>query len=444
MTTMLRKKLRVARMASSVLTASACFAAYFASSAFAQDSSKQIGTVFYIELENHNWTQPASDTSAPNQIFGCPAAPYINSLVKPNTPNAKEVSYATAYHNVLATPNGNNPSIHPSEPNYLWQEAGSNFGIFDDNDPYAAVGPTVPAIHSFLAANPTYTGEHLTGLMEKIGLTWKAYQEDIDLLDTTGANANFGGTPTSTVAPKSKWTVPLTSLSGISPSYVNEFNGSNQYNFACKHDGTLFFPDTNGGNIPSTTNKKIKHYAPLQQLFKDLQNNQVARYNLITPDQYNEMHSALTSGFVYQGVSYTGDLSQIAAADNFLSIVIPRIMASEAYQANGVIVIWTDETEGTNPNDYNHTLAFIVISKLAKGNAYASSKDYTHSSDLATLQKVFGLRANTPSGYLNDAANPTSDGTTDISDMFKPGVIPKSLPPFSAGKPTAKNYAANK
>jgi hypothetical protein len=69
-------------------------------------------------------------------------------------------------------------------------------------------------------------------------------------------------------------------------------------------------------------------------------------------------------------------------------------------------------------------------SKLAKGNAYASTKDYTHSSDLATWQKVFGLRANTPTGYLNDAANPQLDGTTDISDMFKPGVIPKSLPKY--------------
>jgi hypothetical protein len=72
----------------------------------------------------------------------------------------------------------------------------------------------------------------------------------------------------------------------------------------------------------------------------------------------------------------------------------------------------------------------MVISKLAKGHAYASTKDYTHSSDLATLQKVFGLRANTPTGYLNDAANPQLDGTTDISDMFKPGVIPKSLPKY--------------
>jgi hypothetical protein len=39
-----------------------------------------IKTVFVIALENHNWTQPASQTS-PQQIFQNPAAPFINSLV---------------------------------------------------------------------------------------------------------------------------------------------------------------------------------------------------------------------------------------------------------------------------------------------------------------------------------------------------------------------------
>jgi len=423
----------LARMAGGLACAVAgtSLVACLSSTALAQNANKKIGAVFYIELENHNWTQPASDTSAPNQIFGSVAAPYINSLVDPGSKNSKEVSYATAYHHVLSTPTGNNPSIHPSEPNYLWQEAGTNFGILNDNDPYVVPGGSVAAIAAFLAANTTYTGEHMTGLMEKNGLSWYSYQEDTDLLNTDGGNFNnAGGTITSTPAPQKAWTVPLTSFSGTSPSYTNPFNGSNQYNFACKHDGTLFFKDTNGGNVTDTTNTKRKNYRPLQQLFKDLQNNQVARYNLITPDQYNDMHSALTNGFTYKGVSYTGDLSQIAASDNFLSTVVPIIMASQAYKDNGVIVIWTDETEGTNQNDFSHTLAFIVISKLAKGKAYASTKDYTHSSDLATLQKVFGLRANTPTGYLNDAANPQLDGTTDISDMFKPGVIPKNLPKY--------------
>src|SRR5262245_57487304 len=79
-----------------------------------------IGDVFYIEMENHNLTQPGSVTS-PQQLLGNPAAPYLNSLMTPGNPNAAQTSYASNYYNVLY----NNPSvsIHPSEPNYVWQEA---------------------------------------------------------------------------------------------------------------------------------------------------------------------------------------------------------------------------------------------------------------------------------------------------------------------------------
>jgi hypothetical protein len=129
----------------------------------------QIGDVFYIALENHNFTQPASDTSAPPQLFGNSAAPYLNSLITPGNLNAAQVSYATAYHNVLATPSGNNPSIHPSAPNYIWSEGGSNFGIFNDNTPFEPNG-----------RNQGNT-PNLSGLLQKAGISWKSYQEDIDL-----------------------------------------------------------------------------------------------------------------------------------------------------------------------------------------------------------------------------------------------------------------------
>src|SRR4051795_9464843 len=89
-------------------------------------SAQQIKTVFVIAMENHNWTQPANQfTGGIQQIFQNPNAPFINSLVNgtgfavisDGTVNISEqTAYATAYHNVLATPSGNNPDIHPSEP----------------------------------------------------------------------------------------------------------------------------------------------------------------------------------------------------------------------------------------------------------------------------------------------------------------------------------------
>jgi hypothetical protein len=354
----------------------------------------QVGDVFYIALENHNFTQPGSQSS-PQQIFGNPAAPFINSLITPGNSNAAQVSYASAYHNVLSTPSGTNPSIHPSEPNYVWSEAGLA-GPLNDTDPFP---------------NNIVNAPNLRGLLQNAGISWKSYQEDIDLAK------NGQGNLTNTVLPQNQWTVPLTSFNGTSSAYTNAYNGSNQYNFSPKHEGSLFFTATNGGNDPTPANPEAKYYAPMQQLQTDLANNTVARFNWITPDQFNDMHTPLTNGFSYHGVNYTGDAASIAQGDNFVSIVVSQILASQAYKNNGVIVIWNDETEGGD--DFAHTSTEIVISPLAKGNAYTNSINYTHSSDLQTLQEIFGV--NGPNGrFLGDANTP---GTHDLSDLFVTGAI---------------------
>src|SRR5262245_294622 len=68
----------------------------------AQTSSAQptqeIGAIFVIAMENHNFTQPSTQTN-PQQILGNPAAPFMNSLITPGNPNAAQVSYATNYFN---------------------------------------------------------------------------------------------------------------------------------------------------------------------------------------------------------------------------------------------------------------------------------------------------------------------------------------------------------
>ena len=81
------------------------FALLVASSAQAQ----QIGDVFYIALENHNFKQPSTvPAGTPQQLFGNTAAPFLNSLVTPGNPNAANVSFAGNYQNVTPT------SIRPS------------------------------------------------------------------------------------------------------------------------------------------------------------------------------------------------------------------------------------------------------------------------------------------------------------------------------------------
>jgi hypothetical protein len=367
-------------------------------------NAQQLGDVFYIDMENHNLTQPSSVTS-PQQLAGNPAAPFLNSLMTPGNPNAAQTSFASNYLNVA-------PGVHPSEPNYVWQEAG-RAGPLNDADPYANT------------PNNIVSAPNLSALLEsKYGASgWKSYQEDINLVPGSGTvNQPGPNSLTSTVAQQSQWTVPTSSFSGTSPNYTNVYNGSHQYNFATKHDGQLFFTATNGGSATapnfSPSNPQAQFYAPLQQLSADLATNTgLAKYNLITPNQFNDMHSSLNTNFTYNGVTWAHNTDQqaIAIGDNFLSMIVPQIMASQAYKNNGVIVIWFDETENGDTSAF--TLPEIVISPLAKGNAYANNILYTHSSDLRTLQELFGVfgPGNT---FLGDAAN-----ATDLSDLFKPGAI---------------------
>ena len=367
-------------------------------------TAQTVGDVFVIDMENHNLTQPAALTS-PGALAGNAAAQYMNSLMTAGNPNAAQASWASNYGNAAL---GN----HPSEPNYLWQEAGSNFGVTNDNDPYKSNGVGGSNGTGGTAQNAA----NLCSLLQAKGVSWKSYAEDTQL-DGNG-----------TVLPQSQYTVPITSTGGVyGGGYANAYNGSSQYNYAVKHVGQVFFTGTNGGTLttPDTTtsNPEAKFYAPLQHLTADLSANTTARYNVITPDQFNDAHTALTGGFTYHGTSYIGDQANIAQGDNFLSMIIPQIQASQAYKNNGMISIWWDETEGGDTSAF--TLENIILSPLAKGNAYNSTVGYTHSSDLKSYQELFSVRA-PGGGFLGDSNTP---GISDLSDMLKAGALGTSPVP---------------
>lgn len=388
--------------------------AFLASLAALNARAEEVKTVFVIAMENHNWTQPANQfTGGIQQIFQNPSAPFINSLVNGTAfalvdgrvvHVSEQVAYAANYHSVLATPNGSNPHIHPSEPNYLWAEAGTNFGVLNDNDPFRVPGGTNQD-----------TSQHLATFLTQAGKTWRSYQEDIDLTTVNGQLTNVP-------LPRDQWTVPLKSFSGVfAPGSTNQFNGSSQFNYAAKHNPQVFFTDSNGGNDLTSANPLSRQYAPLQQLFTDLANDTVADYNWISPNQFNDMHTTLAGG--YKGL--TGDPAKILQGDDFLRQIIPVIMASRAYKEHGAIIIWFDESEqdgvaGDNPDDFNHTIGEIVISPRARKNVngipYASPLSFTHSSDLRTMQEIF----RTAGPFLGDA-----DNAIDLSDLFDHGAVSK-------------------
>jgi hypothetical protein len=350
------------------------------------DDDQRVKTVFVVAMENHNWTQPGT-VSNPQQIFMNPAAPFTNSLVNGTSGISEQVAYANRYINAGV-------GIHPSEPNYIWAEAGTNFGVANDDNPYHA---------DCTADTVQTTDQHLTAFLTKARRTWRSYQEDTDI------DAN------NVALPQNGWTVPLFSTSGVFPTGINAYNYGRQFNYAAKHNPMVFFADTAGGCNATPSNPMRLQYAPLQQLALDLQNGEVADYNWITPNQFNDMHTTLSTNYG----SLTGDAARIAQGDNFLARIVPLIMASDAYKHHGVIVLWWDESEG---GDSAETLPFIVISKDAHenvgGRPYGNSIQYSHSSFLRSMQEIFGVDPRRGFAWLGDAAN-----ATDLSDLFKPGTL---------------------
>jgi phosphatidylinositol-3-phosphatase len=195
----------------STATISAFLTALAAFSAGAQTATptglRQVKTVFLILMENHDWST----------ILGSPNCPYINNTLLPRA----------SYCNNYRTPPGN----HPSEPNYLWLVAGTNFGILNDNPP---------------ANNHQGSTNTLFHQMDRASLSWRTYQEDIT--GTTVPDVNNG-------------------------------------EYAVRHNPFVFF-DSVRNNLAYCTN----HVRPYSQLARDLTNNSVARFNFISPNLTNDMH----------------------------------------------------------------------------------------------------------------------------------------------------------
>jgi phosphatidylinositol-3-phosphatase len=275
----------------------------------------RLQTVFVIMMENHSWST----------IKGSDKAPYINSLL-PLGGHAEQYS----------TPPGN----HPSELNYIWLESGGSLGITTDDPP---------------AKNHQGTTDHLVTLLDKAGVTWKAYVEEISGTDC-----------------------PLTD-SG---------------EFVTRHTPMLFFDDVTG-NDPTSANCKA-HVRPYTELAADLTGNKLARYSFITPNLCDDMHGLTVS-------CGTANFDEVAAGDTWLTNEVPKILASDAYKKNGVLfIVWDEGDEGLIGTASDGPIPFIVLSPKAKAG-FASQTKLTHSSMLRSVQEIFGLAP-----LLRDAQNATN------------------------------------
>src|SRR5439155_16007987 len=131
---------------------------------------------------------------------------------------------------------------------------------------------------------------------------------------------------------------------------------------------------TQGNNAQAS--RCIQHLRPYSELQTDLINDTVARYNFITPNQCDNMH---TSCAPLNDPVLQGDL--------WLSTEVPKILASPAYANNGALFILWDEADGAGG-----PIGMIVLSPQAKGAGYQNTILDSHSSTLTTADESVGVR----------------------------------------------------
>src|SRR4029078_5112936 len=91
---------------------------------------------------------------------------FLNGLVNGTACISDQVAYATNYLNAGV-------GINPSEPNYIWAEAGTNFGVFNDDDPHNKNNCQPDTVQT--------THDHMSAYLTRAGRTWRSYQEDVNV-----------------------------------------------------------------------------------------------------------------------------------------------------------------------------------------------------------------------------------------------------------------------
>ena len=255
------------------------------------DPPAHIQNVFIIMMENHNWTGGGAQS-----IQGNPLAPYINGTLVPMG------AHPSNYNNP--------PKNHPSLPNYLWLEAGTNFGITEDES--ATVGSQE-------------TTEHLVTLLKNAGISWRSYDE-----------ADSG-----TYCPLLlHWHTPF-----------------------------VFFNDVTDNQNPKSP-YCIAHIRPLSELAGDLTNNTNARYSFIVPSDCHSMHSIcngvpeISEGDNWLKTIVPGILASEAYKTGVLFIIFDEAGTGDGPIPNLILSPYAKTGGYTNNTYYEHGSTLRTVEEI--------------------------------------------------------------------------------
>jgi phosphatidylinositol-3-phosphatase len=273
--------------------------------------------VVLIVMENTNAEKHGEDS---RYIYGnVKDATYINNELMPRYARAANFRESLA----LAV---------PSEPHYVFMEAGTNsFADFTFGDD--ALADSDPS-----ALRSTASTAHLVSQIRATDgrVTWMSYQEGLS--EKTGA-------------------CPIKSSAAT--------------HYAAKHNPFVFFQDV-AGNPPSKTDQYCAaHHRPYTSLAADMAADRLASYVFVTPDLCHDMHDEC------------GNESRVNNGDDWLRAELPA-MISYANAHDGVIFLAWDEGKGTRK------LPFLAVGKSVR-KGFAGPAQYDHGSIIKTVERIFGL-----------------------------------------------------
>ena len=171
------------------------------------------------------------------------------------------------------------------------------------------------------------TADNVVRRLVAAGKTWKSYAEDLPSVGYTGGDAG---------------------------------------NYARKHNVFALLSD-----VANDTTQR-KNLVPFTQFATDLANGTLPHYSNIVPNLCNDAHDC-----------------PLTTADDWLRTNIAPLLASAAFQRDGLLVIVFDEAGSDNTNGGGR-IAWVVVSPKAKPG-YQSTTLYQHQSTLRLTLDALGI-----------------------------------------------------
>lgn len=157
------------------------------------------------------------------------------------------------------------------------------------------------------------------------------------------------------------------------------YTGGDVYPYMEHHNPFSYFSDVRNSSV------QLQNLVPFTQFSSDLASNQLPNFSFIVPNAEHDAHDCPN------GTSNCPDAVRLSAADAWLKTNIAPLIASSAFQKDGLLVIVFDESFDLDIANGGGHVPMLVISPRAK-SGYQSTTFFQHQSTLRLLIEATGAK----------------------------------------------------